>query len=488
MTMRLTIPEGRALDVPRTIRDLRTIAIAVVATLALPAAVSAETGKGRGSRDAAQTLAFDRSTPLVGVVSLRRQRITIFSGATPVDSAPISSGKEGHRTPKGVFSILQKNRWHESNIYSGAEMPFMQRLTWSGIALHAGQLPGYPASHGCVRLPMSFAERLFTMTRMGGRFIVADDLPSPQVVAHDRLPVPVYGRDSGGVSASPAGLAQGGLLVASAQAAPAGFGTLLNPLQMAERKKESTRARAAEALQTAEELRHIATVAAELHREARADLVEAERAIEAARRTVDLRRGRVLATVPDSEERTQADASLWVAEEALADAEKEKEAAARYEQTTAEDAMAAAQAAKTAFADHDQAEAEARTASRGFEPVSVLISRKTRRLYVRQGFEPVLEATVDFVAEDTPIGTHVFTAVGLGSNRTALEWTVVSLPDAGVGGVPNTAREALDRIAIEPDVVQFIGERAWIGASVTISDHAPSHETGKGTDFVVLTK
>jgi len=265
-------------------------------------------------------------------------------------------------------------------------------------------------------------------------------------------------------------------------------GTRLNPLQMAERKKESTRARAAEALQTAEELRHIATVAAELHREARADLVEAERAIEAARRTVDLRRGRVLATVPDSEERTQADASLWVAEEALADAEKEKEAAARYEQTTAEDAMAAAQAAKTAFADHDQAEAEARTASRGFEPVSVLISRKTRRLYVRQGFEPVLEATVDFVAEDTPIGTHVFTAVGLGSNRTALEWTVVSLPDAGVGGVPNTAREALDRIAIEPDVVQFIGERAWIGASVTISDHAPSHETGKGTDFVVLTK
>lgn len=488
MTTFLVLSKDISLAWPRSGRGLRIFAAAVAALLAMPQAVSANTGKGRGSRDAEQTVAFDRNTPLVGVVSLRRQKMTVFSGAIPVASAPISSGKEGHRTPKGVFSILQKNRWHESNIYSGAEMPFMQRLTWSGIALHAGHLPGYPASHGCVRLPMSFAAQLFSMTRMGGRFIVADDLPTPQIIAHDRLPAPVYRREPGALPTASAGSAQGGLLVASAQAAPPALGTLLNPMQIAERKKQSARARAAEALQTAQDLRHLATVAAELHREARADLVEAERAIEAARRDVEVVRERVLVTAPGSEERAQADASLWVAEEALAASQREQDAAARYEQTTAEDAMAAALAAKTAFADQDQAEAEARVASRGFEPVSVLISRKTRRLYVRQGFEPVLEATVDFAAEDAPIGTHVFTAVGLDSNGTALDWTVVSLPDAGVGGVPNTAREALDRIAIEPEVMQVIGERAWIGASVTISDHAPSHETGKGTDFIVLTK
>src|SRR5690606_8804076 len=103
---------------------------------------------------------------------------------------PISSGQPGHRTPTGVFSILQKARYHESNIYSGAPMPFMQRLTWSGIALHAGQLPGYPASHGCIRLPYQFAQRLFGLTRIGARVVVSHDPVAPVAIAHERLPVP----------------------------------------------------------------------------------------------------------------------------------------------------------------------------------------------------------------------------------------------------------------------------------------------------------
>lgn len=113
------------------------------------------------------------------VVSIERQMAYVYRAGTLIGVSTVSTGRRGHSTPTGSFTILQKNRRHFSNLYNNAPMPNMQRLTWGGIALHAGQLPGYPASHGCVRLPMEFSRLLFNTTSMGGRVhIIADTPPS----------------------------------------------------------------------------------------------------------------------------------------------------------------------------------------------------------------------------------------------------------------------------------------------------------------------
>jgi hypothetical protein len=106
------------------------------------------------------------------IVNLATQRAVLFRNGVPIAASTISSGKEGHETPTGVFTILQKRREHYSNLYNNAPMPNMQRLTWDGIALHAGKLPGYPASHGCIRLPMDFSKLLFDATSLGMTVVV----------------------------------------------------------------------------------------------------------------------------------------------------------------------------------------------------------------------------------------------------------------------------------------------------------------------------
>lgn len=115
----------------------------------------------------------DRAAPEV-VVSLALQRAYVYRGEMLVGVASVSTGKRGKATPTGDYTVLQKARWHRSNLYSNAPMPFMQRLTWDGIALHAGHNPGYPASHGCIRLPPEFARALFDVVPMGARVTVAD--------------------------------------------------------------------------------------------------------------------------------------------------------------------------------------------------------------------------------------------------------------------------------------------------------------------------
>jgi len=114
-----------------------------------------------------------RSGPLLMVVSLDEQRAYVYRNGVLTGVTTVSTGKKGHETPTGVFTILQKNKDHFSNIYDNAPMPYMQRLTWGGIALHAGGLPGYPASHGCIRLPSEFARQLFEVTSTGMTVVVA---------------------------------------------------------------------------------------------------------------------------------------------------------------------------------------------------------------------------------------------------------------------------------------------------------------------------
>ncbi|KAF1688235.1 hypothetical protein B1992_01610 [Pseudoxanthomonas broegbernensis] len=129
--------------------------------------------------------------PVVLVVSLDEQRAYVYRNGVAIGLSTISSGKPGHETPAGVFTILQKNRDHRSNLYNNAPMPYMQRLTWDGIALHGGALPGYPASHGCVRLPQAFAQKLFGITRNGDTVVVADAKASPTTLVYPAVIAPV---------------------------------------------------------------------------------------------------------------------------------------------------------------------------------------------------------------------------------------------------------------------------------------------------------
>ena len=118
----------------------------------------------------------------------------VYRNGIRVAASSCSTGKPGHRTPTGVFKILQKDKHHKSSTYSNAPMPNMNRLTWSGIALHAGNLPGYPASHGCVRLPMQFSELLFSITRLGMTVVIADECSQPGAVVHPGLVLGDYAR------------------------------------------------------------------------------------------------------------------------------------------------------------------------------------------------------------------------------------------------------------------------------------------------------
>lgn len=134
--------------------------------------------------------------PVEIVVSLGLQRAYIFRSGKLIGASTISSGKQGHETPIGRFEILQKRKIHRSNRYDDAPMPFMQRLNWYGVALHGGHVPGHPASHGCIRLPMEFARKLFAATKLGSFVFVAEDkLPSPKAAlelarANASMPVP----------------------------------------------------------------------------------------------------------------------------------------------------------------------------------------------------------------------------------------------------------------------------------------------------------
>jgi hypothetical protein len=160
--------------------------------------------------------------PIVMVVSLPEQLVYVYRNGVIIGAATASTGKKGHRTPTGVFTILQKREDHYSNLYNAAPMPYMQRLTWDGIAIHAGRLPGYPASHGCVRLPYEFARKLFAETKTGLTVVVSDEKLFPDSVAHPGLVAPVA---ANGTSVNGSSLVDG--IAWQPDAAPEGPVTIL---------------------------------------------------------------------------------------------------------------------------------------------------------------------------------------------------------------------------------------------------------------------
>jgi hypothetical protein len=350
------------------------------------------------------------------------------AGGSALADALRRAGIAEKRTPAGIFSVIQKEAEHYLNLYDDAYMPHMQRITWSGIALHGGPLPGYPASHGCVRMPYDFAEHLFDITKLGMRVIIAPSDVAPAEIAHPAL----FTRKSDiGV-------------VAAAQAAEA---------KEAASKADHARLAAVMASREASRAATLVRSAENLMRRAEAQIETADRAVASAR---------------SDEAKEQAENAKAKLTARAAEIEVQL-AAAKTELQSKLDAVAAArEAAVTAETAKTAAAKEAHKLARALEPLSVFISRKTQRLYVRQAFQPILEGPVMIQDADHPIGTHVFTAMERNDSEGDMRWSVVSMPsrhaDAGVEQSGN-ARGYRDR-DVEPTSTDQSGAIAALNRNI----------------------
>src|SRR5215475_9112371 len=344
----------------------------------------ARSSREREARRDDSGLSRPAGRPLMAIVALGEQRVTIYDADGRILRAPVSTGQSGYETPAGIYSLIQKEAEHFSNLYDDASMPFMQRITWSGVALHAGALPGYPASHGCIRLSSNFATRLWHLTKVGTRVIITRKEVAPVDIAAPAL-----------------------LTSAPKPAAP----------------------------------------------------------------------------IADDDPGRGLGASIAV-----------------------KTATAADVASSTSDGASLEGQPDAGEQAGLVHPISIFVSRKTQNLSVRQGFAPLFDTPIRIDQPDTPIGTHVFTAMA--TEPSAMRWTLVSIPDDARGEPRKEERKAslqaspkasvadnaieqvnalLGRVHIPSNVYDRIAALLTPGSSLIISDDAVSDETGSDTDFIVLT-
>lgn len=521
--------------------------------------------------------------PLILLVSIKKQRIKAFDANGEVASSRVSTGQPGFDTPTGVFSVLEKQVYHESNIYEGAPMPHMQRLTWSGIALHAGVVPGYRASHGCIRMPASFAKSLFDITSIGSRVIVTPEDIAPLPYSNARLfkPLPAenprslsrYGKPQVAVNDVPdpvpgapsmtPGMAEVPKLIgitpalAEAARAPDAFlpneprsraearlitktrlTKLRDALDATERTKLEASAKAKAALLEVQKLEPQAAEANRTLATLRDAVVAGEKQLAAARQNFeaflkgapvavsdrDKARGQKTVAAPPSPaaqerqlENAILDARLDVDDVraeliraqlefapifgSLSSAQKAKADAIKIVQ----DAIVKLRAAQSDLIEFN------REMVQNARNISIFVSLRNQRIYIRQGQDPLLEAPISVDDPNRRYGTHVFTAMRYDATGDNFDWRLVSaqlpaadrfegprdpkkkvktttLPYSAAAAVEQ-ANDALDAFNIPADVMTVITRRAKPGLSLIVSDHElPAHENGRGTEFVVLTR
>ena len=438
-----------------TIRRWGPHAIMTLAAMTALTAFSPEASakKARPAQPAEVTAPRQAGEPIMAIVSIKTQQVTFYDADGWILRAPVSTGVSGRETPAGVFALLEKDKDHHSTMYDDAWMPNMQRITWNGIALHGGPLPGYAASHGCVRMPYGFAEKMFDKTRIGMRVIVAPNDAAPVEFSHPALLTPN---------------------AEAIAAAPAHAETLAR--EAAEAAKEAVEAKKAVATTVRETKLRTATLRKleSLKKKADAALASAARMLAAAKTDEAKARAedrKQKATDKAAELATQLDT-------ASADAKSRPDAVA-----AAKDAAKAAETRKAATA---KAATEAKLA---IEPVSIYISRATQKLYVRRNthkrwpdggevFDSSIEVPVTIRDPDKPIGTHVFTAMA--RNATGLRWSVVTIDEG------DNAKDALDRITIPHDLLERIAPTAVPRSSIIVSDEPLSRETNYRTEFVAV--
>jgi hypothetical protein len=473
--------------------------------------------------------------PHMLIVSIKSQRVTLYANGKNVATSPVSSGTASHPTPHGVFSIIQRSRHHRSNIYSGAPMPYMQRITWSGVALHQGVLPGHAASHGCIRLPESFASFLWNTTKMNTRVIVAREDVEPRDIVHAKLfqpkPVPTTVEsplqdlrktfDTTHQFVRTAGMQ---MVITDAIVAEMEKGEGKPLAEQPEAEQNAAKAspdNAQPTLQSAEEKPEVSPQAKP--EQAKPEIVEVKPAEPQA--PADEPAKQAIAA-PQQEPAKQEVAAPQPAPAApaqpeLAGAKPEPKAEPNTEpkpDVTATVFPQPADIPDAILASFEKSLAAKAKRVGPTGPVSVFISRKDKRLYVRQAFIPLFSASVTFTDESAPVGTHVFTAYDQDDGK-SLRWTAVTLPaEAGAekvkptykidargrrvevpakpskaaeshsGPVPSAA-SVLDRIEIPQDVVDRISYYMVPGSSLIVADQGlNSGETGLYTDFIVVTK
>src|SRR5882724_3702684 len=391
--------------------------------------------------------------PIMAIVSIKSQRVTFYDAEGWILRAPVSTGTTGRETPAGIFAVIEKDKDHHSTMYDDAEMPNMQRITWNGIALHGGPLPGYAASHGCVRMPYDFAEKLFDKTRIGMRVIISPNDAAPVEFSHTALFVP----NAEAVATAPA---RAETLAREAEEAA----------KTADKAKKAAATAARETASLTAPLRKLEW----LKTRADAELAFADKTLATAK--TDQAKARVgeqkqKAALKAEEAGTQLDA-------AKADAKSKLDVAAAAKDT--------AKAAQTKKADTAKAASEAKLA---LQPVSVYISRATQKIYVRRNthkswpdggevFDATIEVPVTIRNPDKRIGTHVFTAMA--RNDAGLRWTAVTIDNG------DDAKDALDRITIPQDVLHRIAPTALPRSSIIVSDEPLSRETNYRTEFVAV--
>jgi lipoprotein-anchoring transpeptidase ErfK/SrfK len=347
-------------------------------------------------------------------VSIDKQQLTLYSDGVPIAHTRVSTGTGGHPTPTGIFSIIQKDRWHHSNLYGNAPMYFMQRITWSGVAMHEGVVPNHPASHGCIRLPSAFARQLWGITKLGVRVVVSRGEMTPVPISNERLFVRK-------LETPPTLEAKQGTTDSSSDVVKAAYDALQQPADKPAEKRESS-------------------------------------------------------PPPAKAGNPALDAMAYSNINIINEPGKPKPAT---------DAPAV------------------RPLKPG--PISVFISRKEGKLFVRKGFEPLFNMPVTFEQPERPLGTHVFTALAVNEDN-SVRWNVASFPAASASAPPrkstkgakqeqvvpsgpaSTAAHALERVVIPPEALDRISEMMTAGASLIISDLGISGETGAGTDFIILAR
>jgi hypothetical protein len=395
--------------------------------------------------------------PLQMVVSIGGQHVTLYANGQRIEQAKVSTGTPGRPTPLGVFSVIEKDRWHRSNLYDSAPMFYMHRLTWSGVAMHEGILPGYAASHGCIRMPTGFVSRLWQITKLGVRVVVARNDPVPYEFDHPKL----FNPRLRPVAQLPSVEPRAGLRSTLATAEPAARPVLL----------------------------------------AQADEPTRNDAVEPAEPTAQ-------GEAPAASQPAEAESTGATPPAQAADAPAAAPAATPAVETGAEPEK------------REPTEAEPRKPlpprNRAGEPVktsgqvAVFVSKREKKIFVRQGFQPLFDMPIEIADPERPLGTHVFTAMEIKDGGGRMRWNAISMPAENLsrpvdvrggkrtkkaepalahhdGKAPSTAAEALDRINLPPEAVERISELLTPGSSLVVSDHGLGRETGRYTEFIVLT-
>jgi lipoprotein-anchoring transpeptidase ErfK/SrfK len=506
--------------------------------------------------------------PLIIAISISHQSLKVYDANGFFAETPISTGMAGHSTPMGAFSVIQKQKMHRSNIYSGAPMPFMQRITWSGIAMHAGVLPGYPASHGCIRMPMAFAVKMYSWTRMGARVVVtpgdltparfshpllvtqkvvpqpvAADMPKTDVTKTDVTKTDVTKADvfkadatakgDKAAAADPVGKPEMSVASLDLRSTVGHDSRAPHVMDKASTPKSSgkqTHTADAGALPEA-------NVAVDMMSDAApasspmAEHAASDRPANAATKSGNVKSVAELLATKSSETAASNDGPVEAEPaddaqaglDAKADDVKAPAAIVALADKPSTGVPAVTDAQPVPDAKKDQARpsdpekaevpkpAPPPAIAKGNGPISVFVSRKDAKLYVRQNFAPLFDVPVTIAPSDRPLGTHIFTAEADKNDSNILRWSVVTLPSsrnaerrddderasrrrkiAGAAEIakpapePDSPAEALDRLTIPADTMARITEALSTGGSIIVSDQGiGAGETGEGTDFIV---